>query len=345
MNKLLSTKHGLKYWPLRGGPTKYGQTGELIPPSTLESLQHVQTEHNDVFLLSYPKSGQHLLKKMCLELVRQHDGANTNPIYSTADIGMDAIPLRELFFTQHGQDGIDQRKAAIGEDLNFWWTHSDYGWFSENKHPNTKAIVMSRDPKAVLVSYWHFLHNIGAEWGGFEKHMPLDEFLPRFVAGTLRFGCYYQWTLGWFDAFNGNCKEFNADGKRMLWLYYEDALSDPVTTATKIKNFLFSDDDKDENIDVERVAELSKFESVKNEIKVRSCDVLILSLTLTLTRLLQRDPQSFAFPKFFRSGTSDDWKNHMTEAQSDLIDEITLLKWADRGQEIKYYKELALNYN
>ena len=55
----------------------------------------------------------------------------------------------------------------------------------------------------------------------------------------------------------------------MLWLCYEDTISDPVKTVTQIKDFLFADDGAAEaKLDVERVVELSKFESVKQELEV-----------------------------------------------------------------------------
>ena len=37
--------------------------------------------------------------------------------------------------------------------------------------------------------------------------------------------------------------------------------------------------------------------------------------------------------------------NYLTEEQSELIDETMYFKWAEKGNEIKYYLELMEQYN
>ena len=58
------------------------------------------------------------------------------------------------------------------------------------------------------------------------------------------------------------------------------------------------------------------------------------------------NPQTFELtPKFFRKGVNNDWMNYFSEEQSELIDETMYFKWAENGNQIKYYQEIMQKYN
>ena len=59
------------------------------------------------------------------------------------------------------------------------------------------------------------------------------------------------------------------------------------------------------------------------------------------------NPQTFELggPRFFRKGVNNDWMNYLTDEQSELIDETMYFKWAEKGNQIKYYQEVMEKYN
>eukprot|EP01083_Nonionella_stella_P008017 23068_1 len=288
-------------------------------------MNHYHTKPNDVYLISYPKAGQHWLKKICIELINHHDKQNTHAIYSTGDIGMNAVPWKETFFTQGGKDAFDQRVDDLKDCLNLWWTHNPYSLFPANKanlHPDTRYIVINRNPKDILISYWYFMNALDANWGGFDPQMSLNAFFFRFIAGTCHFGCVYSWTLDWFNAYNDSV--FN-NNEQMLWIYYEDLLDNPFDNVKKVKEFLYPDDDVITDDDINAVVNASMFKNMKQD--------------------LLENPQSMSFTnEHFRCGEANDWKRHLSQEQSDLLDELMWIKWADGGTNIKYYSDVMTKY-
>eukprot|EP01083_Nonionella_stella_P091458 255717_1 len=320
----LRTFHGLQFIPFNGYPV-----GSLVNISAQQRfIDNYITKPNDVYLISYPKAGQHLLKKICIEVIRHHDKERTHPLYATGDIGFDSVPLKEVFISQDNpESAVDQRSESLKDTFNLWWSHNPYSLFLANKdrlNPNTKYIVICRNPKDVLVSYWCFQNVLGAEWNGFDPKMSLNDFVMRFVSGLLYGGCYYQWMLGWFHAYNNQV--FNRNGQ-MLWLYYEDFLNDPLNTISSVKDLLYPNDDIVSAQDMNRIVELTQFDTMKHD--------------------NMKNPQSFSSigaETYFRQGNQGDWMKYLNQEQSDLLDEIMWIKWAHNGTAIKYYSDVMDKY-
>eukprot|EP01084_Bolivina_argentea_P074082 134409_1 len=317
----LKTHYNFAFIPYNGviSPFKFSI------PTQKHMAENYNTKPNDVYLMSYPKAGQHLVKKICIELIRHHDKENTHKLYSTGDIGMDSVPLKELLVSHNGLEAVNKRNEDLKDTLNLWWTHNPYSLFTANKdtlHPNTRYIVINRNPKDLLISYWNWQNKMDAEDGGCDPKISLNDFLMRFVSGMLYFGCYYEWTLDWFKAYSNDI--FNKNGQ-MLFIYYEDILNEPFNTIKSIKDFLYSDDDNITEKELQNIVELTRFDEMKQE--------------------QISNPQSFLWTDiYFRSGKENDWMNHLNQQQSDLLDDIMWIKWGQHGTGIKYYSELMQKY-
>eukprot|EP01084_Bolivina_argentea_P027918 51891_1 len=317
----LKTHYNFGFIPYNGFPVAW-----LVSQSIQqEMIKSYQTQPNDVYLISYPKAGQHFLKKICIELIRHHDKEKTHEAYSSSDIGFNTVPLVELFASQNGIDAIYQRNKDLQNTLNLWWTHNNYSLFPANKdrlNPNTKYIVINRNPKDLLVSYCIWQNSIDHEWGGLQPQCSLDEFFCRFISGMVYFGDYFDWTVDWFDAYNNYV--FN-NNNQMLFIYYEDVINDPFDEIKRIANFLYPNDNVLTENDINNVVRLSAFDQMK---KVHTSN-----------------PQSFVWgEQMFRKGKINDWKNHLNEKQSMLLDDIMWIKWAQKGTGIKYYSQLMEKY-
>eukprot|EP01084_Bolivina_argentea_P072124 131000_1 len=278
-------------------------------PALHHFIQNYKTNPNEVYLISYPKSGEHLLQRAIIELIRHHSKEQTHPLYSQSE----TIPLKEHYISQNNAGAVDERNESLKDTFNFWWTHNPHSLFPANKdtlHPNTKYIVINRHPKDVLVSFWNWQNNLGAEWSGLEPKMSINDFLLRFISGTMYYGCYYRWTLDWFNAYKNDI--FNSNNQ-MLWIYYEDFLCNPHETIQTVEGLLYDDDNNTiTDSDLDDIVELTRFDTMKRD--------------------QVSNPQSFPFVDlYFRKGKEKDWMNHLNEQQSDLLDEIMWIKWAHTG--------------
>ena len=75
------------------------------------------------------------MKRICIEIIKHHDKENTHSLYSSNDIGMNAVPWKETFYTQAGVDAFNQRIESLKNHNTFclWWTHNPHSIFPANK--------------------------------------------------------------------------------------------------------------------------------------------------------------------------------------------------------------------
>eukprot|EP01084_Bolivina_argentea_P072125 131001_1 len=225
-------------------------------PALHHFIQNYKTNPNEVYLISYPKSGEHLLQRAIIELIRHHSKEQTHPLYSQSE----TIPLKEHYISQNNAGAVDERNESLKDTFNFWWTHNPHSLFPANKdtlHPNTKYIVINRHPKDVFASFCNDLD---------DPVMSANDIVSRFTSGSTgvnNYGCYYQWTLDWFTAYHNQI--FN-HSNQMLWIYYEDLACNPYDTIKIIKDFLYqnADDIITEN-DFNNIVELTSLGAEEEE--------------------------------------------------------------------------------
>ncbi|XP_072273345.1 sulfotransferase 1A1-like isoform X3 [Pyxicephalus adspersus] len=156
---------------------------------------------------------------------------------------------------------------------------------------NCKVIYVARNPKDVLVSYYHFYQMaiVHPDPGTF------DEFLQGFMEGTLAFGSWSRHVKGWWNI---------REQKNVLFLFFEDMLEDSKRAIKKVAEFIGKDLPNDV---LEKIQQHTTFKAMK-ENKMSNYSTIPSSV------------MNHGISPFMRKGICGDWKNHLTVAQNEIFD-------------------------
>ena len=161
---------------------------------------------DDVFLVSYPRSGNTWARFLISNLIYQNEPTTFANVESR-------IP--EIYFNP---DHVMRRlpRPRILKSHECFQPH----------YP--RVVYVARDPRDVAISYFH--HNV--KWRNIPEDYPMDDFVPRFMAAEFdtRWGSWSDHITSWLSMRHGR-KEF-------LFLRYEDMKKEPIAALKSIGHFL-----------------------------------------------------------------------------------------------------------
>lgn len=161
---------------------------------------------DDVFLVSYPRSGNTWTRFLLGNLLFQNDPVTFSNIESR-------IP--EIYFNPDRFMRALQRPRLLKSHECF-----------QPHYPHVIYIV--RDPRDVAISFYH--HNVKA--GNIPDDYPMASFVPRFIAGEFdrMFGSWSDNVLSW--------TALRQASPRFLLMRYEDMKRDPAAALSRVAAFL-----------------------------------------------------------------------------------------------------------
>ncbi|XP_031434977.1 sulfotransferase 6B1-like [Clupea harengus] len=170
--------------------------------------------------------------------------------------------------------------------------------FSVNK---TKMLVIFRNPKDTVVSFYHFSNKNPV----LPSAESWDSFYSDFMSGEVPWGSYFDHALAW---------EKRMDDPNVMIVTYEELkqdLSGGVRRVSEFFCFSLCDDT------IQMIAEESTFRAMKESSK---------------------DSHGQMGNVFFRKGEVGDWKNHLSQAQSEQMDAAfeKHLSGTKLGAQLKY---------
>ncbi|XP_040206222.1 amine sulfotransferase-like [Rana temporaria] len=263
---------------------------DMMPPEYIDSLQDFKIRDDDIFLITYPKSGtiwtQQIICLICSEghrngtekidtseRMKWFECQTLNP-----DLDYNKLPSPRLFVSHLSETFVPQ----------------------ELKSKKGKIIYVMRNPKDVIKSAYHF-ENI---FVSSEKSPDFNHFFEKFLDGEVFAGKWFDHLRGW----NTHKDDYN-----ILFLKYEDMIQDLRSSVKQICTFLGVELD-DEAMDI--VVKRATFKEMKK-------DALANRENLP-ERIINRKLGSF-----MRKGQVGDWKNILTVAQSELIEKLFQEKMGD----------------
>ncbi|XP_002731540.1 sulfotransferase 1 family member D1-like [Saccoglossus kowalevskii] len=247
---------------------------------------------DDVIITTFPKSGTtwmlRLVSEMYPDLHWQLKPTNlaARPcyFYEDADLlsGIYAVHVKAVQTTLHEMPSP-----------RLMYCHAPVEFFHSAWRENStrcKVIYITRNPKDVCVSMFHYLNSDRKNW-------TWDEFVTRFVNGDVIFGPWTNHVIGW--------KRFGIEDG-VLHVKYEDMKTDLKSVILKISQFLSRPIDEDQ---LNRALKRSCFRSMKeagDDVNLMPC----------------RDENSWwAGGPSFRNGRVGDWKSHFTVSQNEMFDQ------------------------
>lgn len=173
-------------------------------PNRIVAGRSITVFPDDIFIVSYPKSGNTWLRFLIGNLIYPDEPINfanietkVPDIYRNSDTELRVLP-RPRILKSH--ECFDPRY--------------------------NKVIYIVRDPRDVAVSYYYY--HLKQRW--IEDRFDKDRFIRQFVAGDLKYGSWAQHVSSWLRGAQGT--------PNFLFLHYESLLAQPEFEVEKITRFL-----------------------------------------------------------------------------------------------------------
>ncbi|XP_054711563.1 sulfotransferase 1B1-like [Uloborus diversus] len=262
--------------------------GYLVPPSVLEGLEDMPIREDDVFVITYPKSGTTWTEEI-LSLI--YKGGDVRKVERQ-------LLIYRVLHLEVGRPFGHLRFLRKLHSPRLMATHLPLPLLpKELRQAKCKIIYVMRNPKDTAVSYYHhhkmstFLGNITDSW---------DKFLAHFMAGHVVYGSWFDHVFPYWEF----CKQHP---DKVFFLSYEEMKLDLRGMVTRLCEFL----EKPLNEEaIDTIVDHCTFESMKTN-KMVNREVLPITDLFDMSK-----------SKFMRKGIIGDWKNYFTPEQSKAFDEL-----------------------
>ncbi|KAI5935978.1 sulfotransferase 2B1 [Manis javanica] len=266
-----------EYFRYKGIPFPVG----IYSPESISIAENADVEDDDIFIITYPKSGTNWMIEILSLILRDGDPSWTRsvPIWRRA-------PWCETILSAFSLSDLSSPRLMSSHLPIQLFTKAFF-------NSKAKVIYMSRNPRDVVVSLYHYSKIAGQ----LKDPGTPDQFLQNFLQGEVQFGSWFDHIKGWI----------RMQGKEnFLFITYEELQQDLHGSVQRICQFL------GRPLDSEALSSVV-VHSAFNAMKANAMS----NFTLLPPSLLDQRRGAF-----LRKGVCGDWKNHFTVAQSEAFDRV-----------------------
>ncbi|XP_054425838.1 amine sulfotransferase-like [Pteronotus mesoamericanus] len=255
----------------------------------IENMEDFEIQDDDVFIITYPKSGT-IWTQQILSLIYFEEHRNSTENVKT----IDRIPFFE--YIRPKMDFVKRPSPRL------FASHLPYYLVPKGlKSKKAKIIYVYRNPKDVLISYFHFTNLMVL----CEAMDNMEQFMEKFLEGKVAGSLWFDHIRGWYE----HRHDFN-----ILFMMYEEMKKDLRSSVLKISSFLEKELSEE---DVEAIVKQATFQNMKSDPKANYEEILN-------NELWKRTEGHF-----MRKGVVGDWKRHLTVEQNERFDKVFQRKMQD----------------
>ncbi|ELT93527.1 hypothetical protein CAPTEDRAFT_171350 [Capitella teleta] len=249
--------------------------------TSIDMMKEWTVRRSDVLIATPPKSGTTWMGEILRQMRAYHPesvGPDTSMLLSYVELN---VPTPDTPTALEIQDQLISPR--------FIKTHLPYEFMKEAvEREGLKVVVVLREPKDTLTSYYYHYCNLFSFPGDFHQFFELVR-QDRLLGGNI-----FKMSRDWWQA---------RHLPNVLVVKYEELKKDAAHVVRRIGEFL------EIPLDAEAVNKI-----------VQQCDMN--TMKKTLLSMNPGDPKLVKIAeKFFRKGIVGDWKNHMTQDEVDFVDE------------------------
>ncbi|XP_056419716.1 amine sulfotransferase-like isoform X2 [Hyla sarda] len=257
-------------------------------PEVIDDIEHMEIRDDDVFLVTYPKSGT-IWTQQILSLIFNEGHRNGTEQVET----IERVP-----WIEYNVMNMDFKSRP---SPRLFSSHLPYYLMPRGlKYRMGKILYVCRNPKDVMVSYYHFIRMIPY----LKYTIDWETLFEVFLSGRVTGGSWFDHVRGWYT----HKEDFN-----ILIVTYEEMKKDLRSAVKKICKFMGVNLDEKA---IDTVVERATFKNMKHD-------------PLANYESIPSDLLDKTKGHFLRKGTVGDWKSIMTVAQSEKVDEIYKEKMGD----------------